>query len=128
MDENKELAFMEEQIDLVRDLLDKSNKINESTLEKGKCNCGLFFLDGDYVKCPIRVDDFKLLYIGTRLLPNIANYLVNILPQFLYPYVVAYLQDLTSMDPDNTITINDLFDIIVSLDNGNIFKRSETES
>lgn len=127
MDENKELAFNAEQIDLISGLLDKANKVNEKTLEHS--NCALSFGLGDYRECPIRVDDFKLLYIGTRLLPNIANYLVNILPQFLYPYVVAYLQDLTSMDPDNTITINDLFDIIVSLDeNGNIFKRSETES
>lgn len=75
---------------------------------------------------PCRVDDYKLLYLGAYLLPNILNYLVNILPQFLYPYIVAYLQDLSNMRED-PITINELFDYLINYNHGNIHDSSEAE-
>lgn len=92
----------EQQIEFINGLLEKARCINEKTEEH--CNVHLT-VDG--FTCPIRVDDHQLLYIGAALLPNILNYLVNILPQFLYPYIVAYLQDLS--DTDNPLTVNDLY-------------------
>lgn len=112
-EENFVSAFNEEQREYVLDLLNKANQVNEKT--NPNANVDLYFPQiGDAVSCPIRVDDIKLLYIGARLLPNMANYLVNILPQFLYPYLVAYLQELSTVD--RPITINELYDLVLDLD------------
>ena len=105
-------------IDYLHDLQEKANQCNEKT-EKYS-NCALL-ING--VRYPMKVDDLPLLSIGSMLLPNMVNYLVNILPQFLYPYVVAYLQELSSMRKD-PVTINELYDY---LNYGNIHERSETE-
>lgn len=109
-EEKKSVEFNDEMSLMIADLLFKADKCNEKT-EKGS-NVHLYIGD---VAIPIRVDDLPLLFLGSRLLPNIVNYLVNILPQFLYPYLVAYLQDLSSMR-DDPVTINELYDYIKSLE------------
>lgn len=106
MSEEQNPSFNEDMIDLISELLNKANVTNQKT-EK-HCNS---HLEIDGVSIPLRVDDLPLLFIGSQLLPNILNYLVNIVPQFLYPYVVAYLQDLSSMR-DDPITINELYDYL----------------
>lgn len=121
-EEIKDTGVTDQMFDLVAELLSKADECNRKG-ENSK-NCCLDFC-GDH-SMPIRVDDLQLLYIGCRLLPNIANYLVNIIPQFFYPYVVAYLQDLSAMRED-PVTITELYDIVKSLENGNIHKCSETE-
>lgn len=114
--------FSPEMVDFVRDLCNKSLQVFEKTKPHANVTMSL----GGF-SLPIRVDDMQLLYIGCYLLPNIMNYLVNILPQFLYPYVVAYLQDLSSMRKD-PITINELFNFLIDFNHGNIFDGTETES
>lgn len=105
--------WTDEQIDFVRDLMDKGTKICDKT--EPHANVDVYFPQiGGASMCPCRVDDIKLLYVAQRLLPNMMNYLVNMLPQFLYPYIVAYLQEL-SVDNDAR-TVNDLYDLVVELD------------
>lgn len=98
----------------------------DEALSKSENGSNVHLELGD-LKMPARVDDLPLMFIGCRLLPNIMNYLLNILPQFLYPYVVAYLQDLSNMS-DDPITINELYNYLKDLNHGNIFNNSETES
>lgn len=119
--ENLDLEFTDEMKDYVKDLVKKSLTIMAAS--KDSSNVGLQIYGATI---PVRVDDYKLMYIGAYLLPNILNYLVNILPQFLYPYVVAYLQDLSAMRED-PITINELFDYLINYNHGNIHECSETE-
>lgn len=121
MEEQFQDNFSQEMKDLVNDLISKSEVIYKKS-HKGK---NVTVLVGDLV-LPIRVDDYQLFFIGSLLLPNIMNYLVNILPQFLYPYVVSYLQELSSMR-DDAITISELFNYLNSLDHGNIFNNTQTE-
>lgn len=105
-DDEKVLDFTPAMIDLIEDLLTKAYTANVKTKDHSNC---MLYIQG--VELPIRVDDNQLLFIGCRLLPNIVNYLVNILPQFLYPYVVAYLQDLSTMRED-PITVTELYDYL----------------
>lgn len=105
-DDEKVLDFTPAMEDLIEDLLTKATTVNEKTKQYSNCT---LHIQG--VELPVRVDDAQLLFIGCRLLPNIMNYLVNILPQFLYPYVVAYLQDLSAMRED-PITITELYDYL----------------
>lgn len=109
----------EEAKEILEELLQKAEVVNSKT-EK---SANVRIVVGN-VSVPVRVDDVPLLYIGARLLPNILNYLVNILPQFLYPYVVAYLQDFSAESKD-PVTINDLYDFILNY--GNVQHDSETE-
>ena len=106
MSEEQNPSFNEDMIKLISQLLDKANVTNAKTEKHANVH-----LDINGVSIPMRVDDLPLLFIGCQLLPNILNYLVNILPQFLYPYIVAYLQDLSSMRTD-PITINELYDYL----------------
>lgn len=99
-------ALSSDALQVLQELMDKAKVCNEKT-EKS-ANVRLLV---DDISVPVRIDDIPLLFIGASLLPNILNYLVNILPQFLYPYVVAYLQDFSSMS-DDPVTINDLYDIL----------------
>ena len=129
MSEIKEKCeFTDETYDFVCELMNKADVVNEKT--SGHSNMVVNFPTSPvYVPVPVRLDDFKLWYIGCRLLPNIANYLINILPQLFYPYVVAYVQNLSEFE-DHDVTINELFDIIFDLDsdteNGNILNSSKT--
>lgn len=107
-DENVVNPIDDDRKAFVADLLEKAAVSDDKT--KGHAN-GEIIIDGHSM--PFRVDDKQLLFIGCALLPNIANYLVNILPQFFYPYVVAYLQDLS--DDDNPITVNELYNMIKEL-------------
>lgn len=95
---------------LIADLIEKA----DSCYEKSEKSSNVHLTIGD-LTIPVRVDDLPLLYLGSRLLPNIVNYLVNILPQFIYPYMVAYLQDLSSMR-DDPVTINEIYDYIKNLE------------
>ncbi len=106
MNENQELGLTQEMAEYLNKLVEKANVTNEKTESHSNVH---LLVDG--VNIPMRVDDVPLLYIGCKLLPNIANYLVNILPQFIYPYVVAYLQDLSEMR-DDPVTINELFNYL----------------
>lgn len=106
----EELGVNDDVKQFIEDLLEKAIQTNEKT--KQNASVVLSVADDHYTYCS--VDDYKLLYVGCALLPNIVNYLVNILPQFIYPYVVAYLQDLSSMRED-PFTINELFDIVRSI-------------
>lgn len=121
-EESKSLEFTPEMADYVRNLCNKSLVVFEKTKSHANVTMSL----GGF-SLPIRVDDIKLMYIGAYLLPNIMNYLVNILPQFVYPYIVAYLQDLSSMRED-PITVNELFDFLINFNHGNLFDGSEAES
>lgn len=113
--------FTPEMVDYIRELIGKSLTV----MEKSKPSSNVFIsLCG--MSLPVRVDDLQLLYIGCYLLPNIMNYLVNILPQFLYPYVVAYLQDLSSMR-DDPITINELFDFLIDYNHGTVHDNTQAE-
>lgn len=113
--------FTPEMVDYIRELIGKSLTV----MEKSKPSSNVFIsLCG--MSLPVRVDDLQLLYIGCYLLPNIMNYLVNILPQFLYPYVVAYLQDLSSMR-DDPITINELFDFLIDYNHGTVYDNTQAE-
>lgn len=108
MNENENIGLTQQMCDFINDLVAKSDIVYEKS--ESSANCHL--LAGD-LSCPVRVDDLPLLFIGAKLLPNIVNYLVNILPQFIYPYIVAYLQDLSSMR-DDPVTINELYDFLKS--------------
>ena len=110
----------EEIKDFILDLVNKADVCNEKT--KGHSNCSLA-VEG--LNVPIRVDDPHLLFLGAALLPNILNYLVNILPQFLYPYIVAYLQELKEYREDPFV-INELYNLVKDLKDGNILDSSET--
>ena len=113
-EQNNIHEFTPQMVEYVRDLIGKSLTV----MEKSKFSSNVFIkLCG--MSLPVRVDDLQLLYIGSYLLPNIMNYLVNILPQFLYPYVVAYLQDLSTMR-DDPITINELFDFLIDYNHGTV--------
>lgn len=114
-------SFTPQMVEFIDDLMSKSKVVFART--EGYKNCSLV-VHG--VSVPIRVDDNQLLFIGSVLLPNIMNYLVNILPQFLYPYVVAYLQDLSEMRTD-PLTITELFNYLTE-NYGNIQFSAQTES
>lgn len=101
--------FSEEQLDYVSDLMAKATAANEKTIEHSNCE---LTINGR--SCYLRVDDKQLLDLGVSLIPNVVNYLVNVLPTLIYPYIVAFLQDLS--DDDQPITINDLHDIVSSID------------
>lgn len=107
-DDEKVFDFTPQMIDFIDDLLSKANVAIDKTNEHKNCVLSIGVLS-----CPVRVDDIQLLLVGCRLLPNIVNYLVNILPQFLYPYVVAYLQDLSTMR-DDPITISELYSYLIA--------------
>lgn len=108
--------------DFIRELLDKARKSYDITNTHKNCA-----LEINGLTVPIRVDDLQLLFLGCVLLPNIINYLVNILPQFLYPYIVAYLQDLSEMR-DDPVTINELYNYLTENNDGNIFDCAPCES
>lgn len=114
-------GFTDQMKDYLNELVNKSLTIQDKTMLNKNCMLSMFGFD-----MPIKVDDIKLLYIGAFLLPNIMNYLVNILPQFLYPYCVAYLQDLSTMR-DDPVTINEIFDYLIELNNGNIHLNTDAE-
>lgn len=120
-EEKMSLEFTDEMKDYVGDLVKKSLTVMGKSKDSSNVVLSIF---GATIPC--RVDDYKLLYLGAYLLPNILNYLVNILPQLLYPYIVAYLQDLSNMRED-PITINELFDYLINYNHGNIHDGSETE-
>lgn len=122
MSENQEFLISDDVKGFLIDLLEKGRVTNEKT----QSHSNVSLCVGDVV-CPIRVDDVHLLVLGCLLLPNILNYIVNIIPQFLYPYVVAYLQDLSNYR-DDPFTLNELYNIIVDLKNGNILDGSKTEN
>lgn len=109
-------------IEFLNNLVSKADNVNAKTEAHKNVELSI-----DGLTVPIRVDDTQLLYIGAALLPNILNYLVNILPQFIYPYVVAYLQDLSSFRED-PFTISELYSFLCDLKNGNILDGSETEN
>lgn len=117
----QEQQFTEEMKDYIVQLVNKSLTV----FEKSKPSSNVGVQVGGFT-LPVRVDDVQLFYIGSYLLPNIMNYLVNILPQFLYPYVVAYLQDLSEMRED-PITINELYNFLIEYNHGNIFDDTQTE-
>lgn len=122
-EENKiSQGFNSDMVDYIRGLVGKSLTVMEKSKESSNV-----FMSLCGMELPVRVDDLPLLYIGSYLLPNIMNYLVNILPQFLYPYVVAYLQDLSEMRED-PITINELFDFLIDYNHGTVYNDTETES
>lgn len=106
MKENEELGLTQSMADYIERLVEKAIATNEKT----ESHSNVHLLVGDY-SVPVRVDDLPLLFIGSKLLPNIVNYLVNILPQFIYPYVVAYLSDLSAMR-DDPVTINEIYDFL----------------
>lgn len=109
-EEVKTNGFNEQMSLMIADLLEKAN----TCYEKSEKSSNVHLVIGD-TRVPVRVDDLPLLYLGSRLLPNIVNYLVNILPQFIYPYIVAYLQDLSSMR-DDPVTINEIYEYIKNLE------------
>lgn len=113
--------FPAEIVDFLNDLISKADTVNGKTEAHKNVELSI-----DGLTVPIIVDDTQLLYIGAALLPNILNYLVNILPQFLYPYVVAYLQDLSSYR-DDPFTVSELYSYLIDLKNGNILNGSKTE-
>lgn len=94
-----------EKTDFIKELIFKAEKCNEKT--ESHCNVHIAVED---LNIPLRVDDRQLMFLGAALLPNILNYLVNIVPQLIYPYIVAYLQDLS--DEDSAITISQLYDFV----------------
>lgn len=100
--------YNQEQLVYVSDLLYKATKGNDKTNEHRNAE---LVIDGHV--CNLRIDDKQLLSLGVQLLPNVVNYLVNVLPTLIYPYVISYLQDLS--DDDQPITINDLYDMVESL-------------
>ena len=104
--------WTEEQRNFVKDLLFKAVTANEKSFDSS--NCFLCFYEDNERSINLRVDDIQLLYLGCHLLPNIASYLVNILPQLFYPYIVAYLSDLST--EDHTCTVSELFDLVKSLE------------
>lgn len=120
-EQNDVVELTPQMVELLRGLLDKSKAVFKKTEEHANCT---LYVEG--VSVPIRVDDLQLLFLGCVLLPNIVNYLVNILPQFIYPYVVAYLQDLSEMRED-PVTINELFNYLIDYNDGNIFECTQTE-
>jgi len=115
-----EMPISQDGLEALEELLEKAKVVNEKTEKSANVRLHV----GNLI-VPIRVDDVPLLYIGASLLPNILNYLVNILPQFLYPYVVAYLQDFSASQKD-PVTINDLYDVVK--DYGNVRFDSPAES
>lgn len=117
----EQFDFNDEMQALVQDLVNKADVVNAKTAAHANVEVVI-----DDLKFPLRIDDHQLLFICARLLPNILNYLINILPQFAYPYVVSYLQNLSELR-DDPITINELYNYLYSLDHGNIQQRSETE-
>lgn len=112
----------QEVVDFLSDLLNKASVTNEKT----ESHANLRLSVGDFV-LPARVDDVQLFTLGVALLPNIVNYLLNILPQFLYPYIVAYLQDLSNYRED-PFTINELFDLIKDLTNEHVHNDSDSQN
>lgn len=94
-----------EKTDFINELIFKAQKCNEKT--ESHCNVHISVED---LNIPLRVDDRQLMFLGAALLPNILNYLVNIVPQLIYPYIVAYLQDLS--DEESAITISELYDLV----------------
>lgn len=107
-EENKKVfSFTPQMVEYIDGLLTKAQTVNLKTNDHS--NCVLKIND---FELQVRVDDIQLFFIGSLLLPNIMNYLLNILPQFLYPYVVAYLQDLSTMR-DDPIMITELYDYLV---------------
>lgn len=121
-------GLTDEMKDFINDLLNRAEEARHKSEDQKNCTLSYVIKDSQFdMDCPIRVDDFKLLFIGGALLPNIINYLVNIVPQFLYPYVVAYCQDLSNMRED-PVTINELFDYIYNYYYGNILDGTETEN
>lgn len=115
---NDEMCFNVEMIAFIDDLMSKADVVNSKTAEYANVH-----VDVDGISVPLRVDDHQLLFICARLMPNILNYLVNILPQFAYPYVVSYLRNLSDFR-DDPVTINELYNYICD---GNIQHDSETE-
>lgn len=108
MSEENQVALTDEMIMMLDDLKSKADVVYEKSEKSSNVHLSIGELS-----VPIRVDDLPLLFMGARLLPNIVNYLVNILPQFIYPYIVAYLQDLSQMR-DDPVTINELYDYLKS--------------
>lgn len=119
---DEKIDFNDEMKSLVADLVSKADITNAKTSSHANVN-----IDVDGLSVPLRIDDYQLLFICARLLPNILNYLVNILPQFAYPFVVSYLQNLSELR-DDPITINELYNYLISLENGNIQFNSEAEN
>lgn len=108
-EETKLPALSDEALDYIQGLYDKAVACNEKT--SGHANLTIN-LDGYTI--PLRVDDRQLFFVGAALLPNIVNYLVNVLPQLLYPYIVAYLQELSG-DIDDPISVSQLYDVVKSV-------------
>ena len=116
---NDEKSFNEEMISYLEDLKSKADVTNAKTASHANVT-----VDVDGMSVPLRIDDHQLLFVCGRLMPNILNYLVNILPQFAYPYVVSYLQNLSELRED-PVTINELYTYLCD---GNFQHNSETES
>lgn len=114
MNEDKSsMKWNTEQVNFVRGLLEKGCAANLRTAEYS--NFVSYPKSFDFTSYA-KVDDLALLSVCQVLLPNIWNYLLNVLPQLVYPYVVAYLQDLSNMSEDDAFfTVNDLFDLVKEL-------------
>lgn len=110
MNEENEVKQLSDDVkDFILDLLSKSEMCNKKTSEYSNLDISV-----DGLSVPLRIDDKQLFFIGCALLPNIVNYLVNVLPQLIYPYIVAYLQDF-SRESDEPMTVTQLYDVVKSL-------------
>lgn len=116
-------AFNPEMEEYTRDLLVKGASALASSVKGSNLHIGINGVD---CAIDLRVDDLKLITIGALLIPNVFNYLVNIIPQLLYPYVVAYLQNLSELRNDDPVVINELYDYILE-NYGYFFNSSKTE-
>ena len=113
------MEFSQEMVDYIDNLVNKAIECNKKTEFSANLH-----LEIDELSVPVRVDDKQVFAIGSLLLPNIMNYLVNILPQFVYPYLVASLQNLSDMRED-PVTINELY--FYFKENGYFFNSPDTE-
>lgn len=116
-------VFNPEMEEYTRDLLVKGASALEASVKGSNLHINIAGVDRPIC---LRVDDVKLITIGALLIPNVFNYLVNIIPQLLYPYVVAYLQNLSELREDDPVVINELYDYILE-NYGHFFNRSETK-
>lgn len=102
--------FTKEQLDWVAEMLDKAESAEKKTQEHSNMT-----LEVDGCVRSLRVDDVQLFVLACRFMPNIVNYIINIVPSLLYPYIVSYLQNLS--DDERSITINELYDLVSEIIN-----------
>lgn len=117
-------AFNTEMEEYVNDLLVKGANALASSVKGSNLRIGINGIDSTIF---LRVDDLKLITIGALLIPNVFNYLLNILPQMLYPFVVAYLQNLSELRDEDPVVINELYDYILE-NYGHFFDSTETQN